>query len=101
MFALYDSVLDSLCLVSRKLLGAYPTQSKMVIFDLQLGGWQSFGSFLAHRVVRVVCLCQVLLIIRSRPPELTLLSCKLLLLLYPYPSLLITTSVSCCSQSRP
>jgi hypothetical protein len=51
-----------------------------------LRGWQSFGGFLVHRVVRVVYLDQVLLITQSWPPKLFVLFYKLLLLLYLYPS---------------
>ena len=80
MFALYDSVLGCLCLASRKLLGAYLTQSETVLVDLQLRGWQSLGSLLVHRIVRVVYLCLVLLIAHGWPP------CKLSLLPYLYPS---------------
>jgi hypothetical protein len=40
MFALYDLVLGGLCLESRKLLGAYPTKSNMVLVDIELRGWQ-------------------------------------------------------------
>jgi hypothetical protein len=43
VFAPYDSVLGCLCLASRKVLGTYPTQSKMVIFDPQSRGWQSLS----------------------------------------------------------
>jgi hypothetical protein len=67
MFALYNSVLYCLCLASSKLLGVYPIQSKMVIVDLQLCGWQSLSSLLVHRIVRIVYLCLVLLITHGWP----------------------------------
>jgi hypothetical protein len=53
MFAPYKLVLGCHCLASRRLLSAYPTQSEMLIVDLQLRGWQSLGSLLVHRIVRV------------------------------------------------
>jgi hypothetical protein len=80
VFAPYDSVLGCLCLASRKVLGTYPTQSKMVIFDPQSRGWQSLSGLLTQRIVRAVYLCQVLLITHGWPP------CKLSLLSYLYPS---------------
>jgi len=80
MFGPYDSVLGFLCLASSKLLSAYPTQSKMVIVDLQLLGWQGLSGLLVHRIVRVVYLYLVLLITHGWPP------CKLPLLPYLYPS---------------
>jgi len=78
MFAPYDSVLGCLCLASKKPPGAYLTQSKMAMVDLQLRGWQSLSSLLVHRIGRVVYLCQVLLITHGWPP------CKLA----PHPSTL-------------
>jgi len=57
MFAPYESVLGCLCLASRRLLGAYPTQSETVLVDLQLRGWQSLGSLLVLGIVRIVYLC--------------------------------------------
>ena len=109
MFAPCVSVLGCLCLASSKLLGAYPTQSKRLIVDLQLLGWQSLSSFLVHRIVRVVCLCLVLMITHGWLP------CKLSLLPYLYPSRFFhqrflaksllpsdstATRVSPCSHSR-
>jgi len=82
MFALYDSVLSCLCLTSKKLLSAYPMQSEMVLVDLQLHGWQSLGSLLVHRIVRVVYLCLVLLITHNWPrkpraaPAVALTTCR-------------------------
>jgi len=54
MFALYDLVLGCLCLASSELLGAYLTQLKTVLVNLELRGWQSLGGFFVHRIVRVV-----------------------------------------------
>jgi hypothetical protein len=51
-----------------------------MLVDLQLRGWQSLGSLLVHRIVRIVYICLVLLITHGWPP------CKLSLLPYLYPS---------------
>ncbi len=79
MFA-NDSVLGYVCLASIKLQGAYPTQAETVLVDFHLRSWQSFGSLLVYRIVRVVYLYLVLLITHGWPP------CKLPLLLYLYSS---------------
>ncbi len=66
-----------------------PTQTKTVLVgDLGLCGWQSLSGFLIFRVVRVDATDQVQLMTfaYSRLPELFLLCCKLLLLLYCYAS---------------
>ncbi len=54
-----------------------------MLVDLQLRGWQSLGSLLVHRIVRVILviyLCLVLLITHGWSP------CKLSLLPYLCPS---------------
>jgi hypothetical protein len=73
-------VLGYFCLVSRMLLGVYPTQSETVLVDLQLFGWQSLGSLLIHRVVYIIYFYLVLLITHGWTP------CKPSLLPYLSPS---------------